>query len=506
MAKRKLGNITGKTSPIVLRVAIFAVAFLGTSAYILSQISDGEVLEVAPYFLLAIGMQFVPFFVRVTPEPFEPPGLNSITTLLALVPAFTTYVVNDAVQINLLPQVSGRTRIELIQTVMIAYMLGTLSYLAGYYVGIGKRITGIFPDLAGGTWRRSRLIHVSLAAMALFIPAYAYFQARVGANLTDVTQLAAGKAVWREDATLSWLLRSVALGFVPPILFVALNFPKLRWGRAIATVGLLALVSFLTVRLGQRGTAAYCILNALIIVHYLGRRIPLGVLVGIGFGLLVVTNLLGAYRQTRADQIGTTNGPVMTIDATRTLTEHEEDRERIAAVAVVFHYFPERKDFLLGESWGPVLTTFIPRWIWPDKGYLFMWRETAIVRQLVGAPVPVNYLGLLYANFSWFGIVLGMFGWGAFQRGLYEWFIKNDKDRSIVVLYSVYVLYVGPTLLQLSAALGFVLPIYVALRYIRIAPPKPKKQAILGIQASPPAALPASSPTLPVPSPSPAAE
>ena len=202
MTKRKLGSITGKTSPIVVRIGLFLVAFLSVSAYVLSRISDGEVLEVAPYFLFAIALQFIPFFVRVAPEPFEPPGLNSITTLLALVPALTTYVVNDSVQINLLPQVSGRTRIELVQTVMVAYMVGTLSYLGGYYVGIGRRITGIFPDLAGGTWRRSRIIHVSLVAAALFLPAYAYFQARVGASLTDITKLAAGKAVWREDATL----------------------------------------------------------------------------------------------------------------------------------------------------------------------------------------------------------------------------------------------------------------------------------------------------------------
>ena len=502
MAARKLGALRTQSNPIVGRLMLFAVGFIGTSVYVLSQISDGEVLEVAPYFLVAILLQFIPFFVRVTPEPFEPPGLNSITTLVALIPAFTTYVVNDAVSINLLPQVSGRTRIELIQTVMIAYMIGTLSYLGGYYVGVGKRITGIFPDLAGGTWRRSRLIHVSLVVLALFLPAYAYFQTRVGASLTDVTQLAAGKAVWREDATLSWLLRATALGFIPPLLYVALNFPKLRWSRAIATAGLLLLVSFLTVRLGQRGTAAYCILNALIIVHYLGKRIPLSVLVGIGFGLLVITNLLGAYRQTRSDQITASGGaPTISFNATQTLTEHEEDRERIAALAVVFHYFPERKDFLLGESWGPVLTQFIPRWIWPDKGYLFMWRETAIVRQLVGAPVPVNYLGLLYANFSWFGIVLGMFGWGAFQRGLYEWFIKHDKDRTIVVLYSVYVLYVGPTLLQISGAIGFVLPIYVALRYIRIAPPKLKKTVEAHVRPAPElTAAPAE------PSPAPAAE
>lgn len=502
MAKPKLGSVGKKTSPFVVRLAVFVPAYLGACAYVLSRIGNGEVLEVAPYFLVAIALQFLPFVVRETADPFEPSGLNSILTLLALVPALTTYIVNDEVRINLLPQVSGRTRIELVQTVMIAYVIGTVSYFAGYYMGVSRRVTRIFPDVAGGTWKRSRLIIVSLAAASVFLPAYAWFQSRVGTSLTDITHLAAGKAVWREDTTMSWLMRATSLGFIPPILFVATNFPKLRWGRAIATTGLFLVIAFLTVRLGQRGTAVYCLLNALIIIHYLGRRIPLGVLVGIGFGLLVLTNLLGAYRNTSSEQLQySAAGPTANFGATETITEHEEDRERIAAVAVVFHYFPDRKDYLLGESWGPVLTTFIPRWLWPNKGYHFLWRETAIVRNLTGSPTPVNYLGLLYANFSWLGIVFGMFGWGFFQRGLYEWFLKNDKDRSVVVLYSAYVMYVGPTLLQLSAALGFTLPIYLALRFMRVAPPKPKKQALLGVKASqrPPAAL-------PEPSPAPAAE
>lgn len=476
---RKLGTISKRTNPIVVRVALFAVAFLGVSAYILSGIKDVELQEITPYFLVAIGIQFIPFLVRSTPEPFEPAGLNSAITLTALVPGLTAYLVSGSVQINLLPQVSGRNRIELVQTVMIAYVIGTVAYLAGYYQGLGARLWRVFPDLAGGTWKRSRFIHVCAVAAIIFLPAYAYFQSKVGTSITDLTQLAAGKAVWRESGNGSWLLRSAAIGFIPPILLVALNFPKVRLGRALWTAGLLVLISLLTVRLGQRGTVVYCLLNVLIIIHFLGRRIPMSVLVMIGFVVLVGMNLLGEYRNTRQDQYtASQGGPTANFDATETLAEHADERERIAAVAVVFYHFPDRKDYLLGESWGPLLTTFIPRWLWPGKAYMFMWRETSIVRQLVGAPVPVNYLALLYANFSWLGIVFGMFGWGAFQRGLYEWFLRNSKDRNIVVLYSFFVLYVGPTLLQLSGAVGFVLPIYVAIRYMRVAPPKARKGAL----------------------------
>lgn len=496
---KKLGGVAkGGTNPVVVRVALFSIVYLGVSAYVMSGLRDGELQEVAPYFLVAIFIQFIPFIVRSRPEPLEPACLASFMTLMALIPGLTAYVVAGQVQLNLLPQVSGHTRVELVQTVMIAYSVGTIAYLAGYYMGIGPRIWRIFPDVAGGTWKRSRFLHVSLVAAAIFLPAYAYFQSKVGVSLTDFTQLAAGKAVWRGNANGALLLRATALGFVPCILLVALNFPGFRWSRAIGTLALLAVVSLLTVRIGQRGAAVYCLLNALIVVHYLWRRIPLSLLSAIGFVVMVAMNLLGEYRTTRNDQYtASQTGPTANFDVTSTLAEHEDDRERISAMAVVFYFFPERKDYLLGESWGPILTTFIPRALWPEKAWTFMWRETTIVRQLVGAPMPVNYLGLLYANFSWLGVLFGMYGWGAFQRGLYEWLLKNPKDRSVVVLYSFAVLYVGPTLLQISGAVGFVLPVYVAIRYMRIAPPKVKK--LLG------AKLASSSPSSPSAEPSPVA-
>ncbi len=492
---RKLGTISKQTNPVVVRIAVFLFAFLGVSVYLMSGIKDVELQEVTPYFLVAIALQFIPFLVRTTPEGFEPASLASFMTLMALIPGLTAYLANGSVQLNLLPQVSGRTRVELVQTVMIAYSVGTVAYLAGYYQGLGTRLRlwRIFPDVAGGTWRRQRFFHVCAVGAAIFLPAYAYFQSKVGVSLTDFTHLAAGKAVWRTSANGALLLRATAIGFVPIILLVALNFPSFRWGRAIGTLALMVVVSLLTVRIGQRGTAVYCLLNALIIIHFLGRRIPISVLAVIGFLVMVGMNLLGEYRTTRDDQYTASQvGPTANFDVTTTLAEHEDDRERISSMAVVFYFFPERKDYLLGESWGPVLTTFIPRVLWPEKTYSFMWRETTIIPQLVGAPMPVNYLGLLYANFSWLGVLFGMYGWGAFQRALYEWLLRSSKDRSVVVLYSFAVLYAGPTLLQISGAVGFILPVYVAIRYMRRAPPKAKTQIVA--RPAPVAALPEASP------------
>lgn len=455
------------------RMAVTALVMVAISAYVMSTIHDVELSEIAPYFLIAIAIQFLPFLIRSTPDPFEPVSLTSVMTLLAIVPALTSFMATDSVQILLLPHLSGRSRIDLLRNVMVAYSLGSLAYYVGYYQTAGRKLAFLFPNVAGGTWRRQRLILVCVVCLGIFLPAYAYFQARVGTSLTNVTDLSAGKTVMREESSnATWIARAVGIGSIPPLLLLSLAFPNFRWRRGIATFGLLFLVGFLATRLGSRGTAIYWVINALIIIHYLWRRIPMSVLVPLAFAVLVMINLLGRYRNPDAVAV---QGPTANFNVSQTLIEHDDDRMRVAATAVVFDYFPAQKDHLMGESWGPALTLFIPRWLWPDKHLLFLWRDSNMILMITGAPVPVGYLALLYANFSWIGIVFGMALWGSYQRGMYEWLKANQQDRSVVVMYACMVVYFGPTMLQLSNTLGFVFPIWAALRFVRRKPKALKK-------------------------------
>ena len=481
--EKKPSQLRVSAAAVAPRLGIFAVVVVLVIGLAVALIDDYALQDVAPYFVVAIALQALPFIVRPEPDPFEPAGLSSVHNFLALVPAFTSFIAQGGVSIILLPHVSGRAKVELLQTVLLAYSLASVSYFAGYYMRAGKRMARIFPNVTGGEWDRTRLILVSAVCFAAFVPAYAYFQARVGASITDITALRAGKQVWRDDATMSWLMRGVGLGFIPALLFITLNFPRVRLARAAATAFLLFVIGFLSTRLGQRGTAIFFVLNALIVVHYLGRRIPILVLAFCAFALMTVSNILGAYRANPDQFTASGPGPVTSISATQTLVDHEDDRARLAAMAVVFHFFPERVDYALGGSWGPLLTAPIPRWLWPEKGKLFVWRDTNIVLELVGAPIPVPFMGVLYANFGWLGIVAGMMLWGMFQRGLYEWLLANQKDRGTVVLYSFIVVYFTPTMLQLSGTIGFVLPLWVALKFMR--KKQLAKKGALPLRASP---------------------
>jgi hypothetical protein len=64
------------------------------------------------------------------------------------------------------------------------------------------------------------------------------------------------------------------------------------------------------------------------------------------------------------------------------------------------------------------------------------------------------------------GVVLGMFLWGSFHGGLYAWLTRNTGDRSVVILYLMLLLFFAPAPSGVSAALQFVVPVWIALRFV----------------------------------------
>ena len=72
---------------------------------------------------------------------------------------------------------------------------------------------------------------------------------------------------------------------------------------------------------------------------------------------------------------------------------------------------------------------------------------------------------VLYANFSWMGVVIGMFLWGVFQRGMYEWLLEGRQDKNRALLYSGMVLYIAPSTIALANAMQYVLPIWLIIKY-----------------------------------------
>lgn len=442
-------------------VGLMLVCLVGVALYVTADTRDAR--EGLPLLLTAAALQTLPLLVEKRTDLFSPAAFTGFITLVGLVGIVFAIVLTGRIDFGILPTIGATGRIELLNQVSLAYILGGSCYFAGYYLTTSGSTGARVPDKTAHRWSSGRLRLLAFVCSAAFVGAYGYFQARVGTSVADL-DLGAGKAVWREDPTLSWLHRGVGLGLVPPLFYAAvlLGQPKSH-KLLILTVVCLGL-AFLVTRIGQRGLATFFALNLLVLAHYLWRPVPPWLLLGGTLAAVGASNVLGQLRL----GVDTSEAKLQAsrLQVGRVFAAHEADRQRLGAAAVVMYYFPDRHDFLLGKSWLGLLVAPIPRWVYPEKLEYTEWADTAIVWHLVEAPIPSSYQFTLYANFGWFGVAFGMFAWGAFHRGLRGWHKRHEGDRRVTLLYSSVLIYFGPTMIQIAGSLQTVVPIAAGIWFI----------------------------------------
>ena len=275
------------------------------------------------------------------------------------------------------------------------------------------------------------------------------------------------------------MVRGIYLGALPGFLLFAHVLRRPGWIPVVAVSLGLGVISYLSLRLGQRGMAFAAFLPPIIVYHYMRKRVPVSfMLLGL---LLAVTlsNAMLAWRYTSGEEargyhitrVSTPEDDTLTGRMVATLQKNDAERKRFHVLAFLFNEFPANRDYLYGQSWLGLLVVPIPRWLMPEKWEYFIWRDSAIMLVIVGSPNPTPLLALLYVNFSWLGIILGLLLWGVFHRALYEWMIAASKDPTVIMYYTIVILvYFAPTLSGASAALQYVIPVWLVLRFI--APPE----------------------------------
>lgn len=456
------------TSPPVRAVAVRVGSLLALVAalVLLPGFTDSDALKaVIPLFCVLLYLQLAPLIWPPRADIFSPVAFNGLMGSLATTATLATFLTANDVEIGALIRGLAPSEAQaLAEKVLWASILGLSCFYVGYYARFGIPTKSWFPNVARLEWNPGRLRLLSGLALIIFIVAYGAFQSRLGVSLSDLTQLGAGKAVWRDDPRLSWILRGVQFCFLPVLFYITWGASRRGKAPLIASALLLVVASALVARMGQRGMFMYVFLCVLVLVHYLRVRIPVAVFAGLLFSAIVLSNLLYEVRT----QVRTGDATLRTraSNPVAALVSHESERQRFSANALILREFPDHHPYLLGESWLGMLAAPIPRWVWPAKVEHFAWRDTRIVDKLGGGPIPASFLGTLYANFSWIGIILGMLVWGAVQRGMYEWLLEHPSDKSTVLLYTVLLIFFGPTLLQLSSTMQYVIPIWLGLRFI----------------------------------------
>lgn len=460
-------------SAIVRRGTLLAICSL---AFILTVGVENVVLRSAiPLFILLIVLQVGPALWPRNVDACAPPvvfGVGGLITALGTTASLVTFLDQGDISLAWVGPLSDEETSTLVTKVLLGHCLGTAAYYYGFYHSRwGANLGDRMPKVADREWVPQRLAYFSLAVGLIFVGSYAYFQNRVGVSLLDPTQLQAGKAVWREDgSSMTWMLRGIQLGVLPGFLYFTYSITRPGWIRTSFVVAALAAIGYLTLRLGQRGVTIIAFVPPLIVFHYLRRRVPVGLFIVALFITLFASNLMLTWRSggpgvPRHDANAPVNGTISQ-DVEHNLLKNDSERQRFHVSAFLFEEFPKNRNYLWGESWLGLLVMPIPRLLWPNKWDAFIWRDSAIMLVIVGVPNPTPLLPLLYINFSWLGLVFGPLLWGIFHRGVYEWMLRSDRDPTIVLYYTMIIVYFSPTPSGVSSAIQYVLPLWLGLRLI----------------------------------------
>jgi hypothetical protein len=427
---------------------------LGVVAWFGRYSASAELIAFLPWLILSLLSAIAPFFVARL-DPFSPLGFLVIRGGLSAVSVIASAVVSGGVDLPVLGFLGFEQRLELVRSVCILQTVSNLAYLVGYRVSNGRLGERVMPRLGHRRWVGTRLLWTSFVMVAIFAISYRALITTTGASLFDLAAAGAAKSALKSIPETSWAMRGALSGLLLPLLIGGYACRLRSRPLLLCSILLYGVFAVATTRFGPRGPAVAVGLMGLATFHYAWRRIPAVPLLAILFGVVVGVQILGEYR---ASGRTTTTFREGLTDPVESLAKHEADRSRLQALAVIMFHFPEKHDYLLGESFKSLAVFWIPLWLWPSKTEYLAWRDTSIVYQLEGAPIPSPLNGVLYANFGWLGVVVGMALYGAFHRGLYRYQQQSPSDPGTTAVYIGVLSTFTPTALGLAQTLQFAVP------------------------------------------------
>ena len=309
----------------------------------------------------------------------------------------------------------------------IALLIAVLFYSIGYIIPAHKYVS---PFMLQKTlfFVKSKFIYYITIAFALVLTVFFFRETgfSIGARF-----LLTEDGVRTSHAALQW---------GADILYVAFLL-RLSIKRNFKSVGLLYIVFFIislyaSALLGARLSMLLYILAALLVRFYCGdRKIYFTPFIIIA---IFIIGVIGAARTSH--QGGESYGVL------NTFVEHSMQRPYMLSLdklSFIVGSMSDNGQYWYGKSFASILLIPIPRNIFENKPDLgarkYVGQEIYQLNNLAG--VPPGFIGELFINFSWFGIVIGMFAMGYVCRILWNTFKKYKTDPLLTVWYSIFYIF-----------------------------------------------------------------
>ena len=124
--------------------------------------------------------------------------------------------------------------------------------------------------------------------------------------------------------------------------------------------------------------------------------------------------------------------PMQTADSGRFYDKTFERIDNLVLTCAVMEATPDRIPYWNGETYYPLVTKWIPRFIWPDKPREDLGNRWAHFYGLLDSTdfitsINLPWLPEFYINFGLMGIVLGMFGVGMVFAFMHHWIWNTPR-------------------------------------------------------------------------------
>ena len=356
-------------------------------------------------------------------------------------------------------------------------VVGLIFFLVGYGInlktGIGDRLF-----CYGNEWNRTKTVLVITAFFMVCLMGYLMFFYYSG-GIANVL-LTERKMRWQYNYASPYSM-FLTKYIIPGILILYASMidanKKLGLHKILIIFVCLLAVFFASVFVtGSRRNVLTLMLSMVIFWHYFKRSISISKATGIIFGMVaflfsttIVRTFMHDYKRLFEQGVGSIVGaPTFELLYITLPTNVYE------MFLTLLRQVPESMGFLWGDTYFRLFYIIIPRSIWPDKpGNI-----SQLVPQLLNVDfadrhitTSVTFIGELYWNFGWFGIVVGMLVFGILAKMLYNYVIKHKDSKGAVLIYSVTISYImelfrgtfhTTTLYYLATVL---IPLVVFLRY-----------------------------------------
>lgn len=316
-------------------------------------------------------------------------------------------------------------------------ILAILSTYLGFWLFSTNRNLVRHPTLPINTVAL-RTVLIGLFALSMLI-LVAYLYAR-GGLINHLTSLGRGRS--RELTGLGPIVVAIHLATIAIYLWIAA-----RPGDIKSPLFLFCLITATAsefVKDGSRGSALMVPAIAGLIWAVRRQKVPWKVGLLLLPVMFVSIGLLGAirtssWRGSSADEAWSNTG----WSESFTLAQQEVAKRRVvsANVTIVERGFQVTGGALLGTSYVPALTAFIPRAIWQEKprGTGSLYAQLFLGAGSDGRGVPVDPQVEMYWNFRLPGVIILSMLYGALIRQVYGVYWRRYPSPFIIVLYVLFI-------------------------------------------------------------------